>query len=157
MDSPAPPDVLVSMRWSADRSKVGLPGMLASEGKKYKAGQGMHGSLSAFDMHNTLIAAGPSFRKGYRDELPSGNTDVAPTVMTILGLTPDKAIEGRVLTEALVGSAAPAEHPRTQTLEASRDLGGVIWRQYLKVTTLSGRLYIDEGNCRSDAEQSAAK
>ena len=36
-------------------------------------------------MHNTLVAAGPDFRAGVRDPLPSANTDLAPTILWILG------------------------------------------------------------------------
>jgi hypothetical protein len=47
---------------------------------------GNHASLSPYDMHNTLVAAGPDLRRGVLDTLPSGNTDLAPTVLWILGL-----------------------------------------------------------------------
>jgi arylsulfatase A-like enzyme len=32
-------------------------------------------------MHNTCIAAGPGFRRGATDDLPTGNVDIAPTVL----------------------------------------------------------------------------
>jgi arylsulfatase A-like enzyme len=86
IDTIEAPDIVVSMRWSDDRSKTGLAGLLCSEGDKLGPGQGNHGSLSRFDMHNTLIANGPDFRRGYIDELPSGNDDVAPTVLHIIGV-----------------------------------------------------------------------
>jgi hypothetical protein len=35
----------------------------------------MHGSLSSFDLHNTLIAAGPDFKAGITSDLPSGNIE----------------------------------------------------------------------------------
>jgi len=63
-----------------------------------------------FDLHNTLVAAGPDFRKGVVDPLPSGNTDIAPTVLWILGIQPAAPMDGRVLTEALAipGPKTPA-------------------------------------------------
>src|SRR5262249_31547371 len=55
------PDVVVSMRWTADENEYGAPGMLnVMDGVK---GRGAHGSLSRFDLHNTLIAAGPDLKK----------------------------------------------------------------------------------------------
>ncbi|HLZ09953.1 MAG TPA: alkaline phosphatase family protein, partial [Chloroflexota bacterium] len=67
------PDVMVSMRWNDQTSQTGMPGMLLSSATKYHAGQGYHASLSRFDMHNTLIASGPDFKKGFVDQTPSGN------------------------------------------------------------------------------------
>jgi hypothetical protein len=49
-----------------------------------------------------LIAAGPHFKAGFIDTLPSGNVDVAPTVAALLGV-PFDAPDGRVLDEAILG------------------------------------------------------
>ncbi|MFA6044997.1 MAG: alkaline phosphatase family protein, partial [Phycisphaerales bacterium] len=95
------PDVVVAMNWNAESSDFGVPGMVVSEGRP--RGEGMHASLSPFDTHNTLIAAGPHFKQGMHSTLPSANTDIAPTVCEILGVKPDPRQTGRVLTEALVG------------------------------------------------------
>ena len=70
------------------------------------AGQrGMHGSFSIADVHNTLIANGPSFRRGATIATPSGNVDVAPTVAYLLGLSMPQA-NGRVINEALAQPAS---------------------------------------------------
>jgi hypothetical protein len=56
------PDVLVSLRWSEEKSDLGVPGtILAMDGKR---GTGVHASLSRFDLHNTLVASGPDFKAG---------------------------------------------------------------------------------------------
>lgn len=65
--------------------------------------RGMHGSFSPVDVKNTLIAYGPDFKKGYRDKLPTGNVDVAPTVARILKLNLPDA-DGRPLVEALINT-----------------------------------------------------
>src|SRR5882672_235715 len=101
VDSEDAPDVIVSLRWTGGKNKRGVPGMLASDLSGFVPGQGAHVSLSPFDMHATLIAAGPDFRSGFVDELPTGNVDVAPTVLRLLGIKPPKPMDGRVLTEAL--------------------------------------------------------
>jgi arylsulfatase A-like enzyme len=140
----AMPDVILSMRWTADLSSAGTPGMVYSDnGTK---GRGTHGSLSRYDMHNTLVAFGPDFKAGYIDEFPSGNADVAPTILHILGVKPPVKMDGRVLLEALESEAGPLGKPETKVLEAKSESGLFRWRQWLKYTTFDGAIYFDEGN-----------
>jgi arylsulfatase A-like enzyme len=148
LDSPEAPDVVVALRWSLDRSATGAPGEIWSDGLERVPGQGNHASLSATDMHNTLIAAGPDFRAGVRDPLPSANTDLTPTILWILGF-PDAAAkrDGRVLGEALVGDAPPLRSFEIKRLTARRKLAdGRVWEQYLNVSEVNGVQYFDEGN-----------
>jgi hypothetical protein len=144
------PDVLVAMRWTAERSDTGAPGLLTAEGGK--KGKGSHGSLSPFDMRNTLVAAGPDFKSGWIDELPSGNADVAPTILHLLGISPPYAMDGRVLSEALRKGEPSAEKPLTRTIEAAHELSLFHWRQYLKYTEFAGAIYFDEGNGENTAK-----
>ncbi|HTI69540.1 MAG TPA: alkaline phosphatase family protein, partial [Candidatus Limnocylindria bacterium] len=76
------PDVLVSMRWTPDLNENGAPGLIMSDDGR--RGLGTHASLSRFDLHNTLIASGPDFKPAFVSETPSGNIDIAPTVLSIL-------------------------------------------------------------------------
>jgi len=145
MDAPdTAPDLLVSFKWTDEKNEFGAPGFVLSEGGKRNAGT--HASLSRFDMHNTLIGSGPSFRAGFINELPSSNADVAPTILSILGVKPPSPMDGRVLSEALVGGKAPSGKPKTETAKASRTIGLRQWDQYLKTTTFGGAFYVDEGN-----------
>ena len=138
------PDVVVSMRWSADRNEYGAPGLLpVIEGKP---GQGSHGSLSRFDLHNTLIAAGPDFKKGFVSQLPSGNIDVAPTILFILGAAAPVHLDGRVLVEALSGAQQESPKSDERLLEGHRDLGFLSWRQFLKSISVGNAVYFEEGN-----------
>jgi arylsulfatase A-like enzyme len=109
-------------------------------------GKGSHASLSRFDMHNTLVAAGPDLKKGLVNDIASGNIDVAPTILHLLGVQPSKPMDGRVLMEALVDSAGPAPKSTTKRLDATRDLGIFRWSQYLQFTEVEGAVYFDEGN-----------
>jgi len=148
LDSPEAPDLVVSLHWTHDRSATGTPGLMASDMKSTSEKTGNHTSLSFYDMHNTLVAAGPDFRAGVRDTLPSANTDLAPTVLWILGFK-DEAIrrDGRVLGEALAGAAPPLRSFEIKRLTARRDLGdGRAWEQYLNVSEVNGVQYFDEGN-----------
>jgi len=150
LDSPQGADIVFSFRWSDTKNAVDAPGMIVAEGK---AGLGMHGSLSKFDVHNTLVAGGPDIRAGFRNEFPTGNIDVAPTILYLLGLQSPDGVDGRVLTEAFAGTELPTEKPVTKRVEASREItSGVIfkdkhtWQQYLQTTSFGGRTYFDEGN-----------
>lgn len=147
----AGPDVMISMRWTSDLNEHGAPGMFYSmDGTK---GKGSHASLSKWDMHNTLVATGPDFKRGFINQTPSGNIDVAPTILHLLGVKPPAPMDGRVLREALV-NGGPAPKATTQTIEARRDLGLIHWQQYLKFTEVDGATYFDEGNGRSSIRTS---
>jgi arylsulfatase A-like enzyme len=97
-------------------------------------------------MHNTLVGHGPDFKKGFVNYTPSGNVDVAPTILWLLGLNPPSHMDGRVLHEALVNSNEPVPETKTETLEATRDIGNFHWRQYIKVRTVGKTRYFDEGS-----------
>jgi arylsulfatase A-like enzyme len=143
--SPQAPDLVVSLRWSRDKSLLGISGLQTSDSPGKKLGN--HASLSPFDMHNTLVAAGPDFRKGVTDTLPTGNTDVAPTVLWLLGLKEEAGrMDGRILGEALAGDAPPLRSYEIKRLSASRRTAGGEWNQYLQVSEVNGVRYLDEGN-----------
>jgi predicted AlkP superfamily pyrophosphatase or phosphodiesterase len=145
-NSPAAPDIMMCFHWTSDKNDSGAPGMIVSDGAGYNAGQGMHGTLSRFDMHNTLIAAGPDFRSGITDCLPSGNVDVAPTVLWILGIKPPKTMDGRILTEALTIKGPKLKSYEPGHIGAARELDTAIWHQYLNFSEVNGTMYYEEGN-----------
>lgn len=144
------PDIVVSFQWSADTNANGAPGYIVSEsqGSNLSVGSGQkatHVSLSPFDLHNTLVAAGPDFREGYIDETPSGNVDVVPTVLRILGVKPLQATDGRVLSEALRASGeSPLKVERKELIARAALLAGE-WTQKLSISEVSGVRYFDEG------------
>jgi arylsulfatase A-like enzyme len=146
IDSDEAPDIVVSMRWTPDKNKNGTAGMIASDASSYARGQGSHVSLSPFDMHATLVAAGPHFRRGVVSTLASGNVDIAPTVLWILGLKGPRGMDGRVLTEGLTIKGPPVRSFEPRHIEAREDSGGSIWAQYLNITEVNGVRYLDEGN-----------
>lgn len=99
------PDVVVSFTWDNTAFVQGMPGI---EFESFGGQRGMHGSFGIADVHNTLIAAGPSFRRGQVLRTPSGNVDLAPTVAHVLGLAMPQA-DGRVVGEALEEASAETE------------------------------------------------
>jgi arylsulfatase A-like enzyme len=147
IDAPDAPDLVVSLRWTADKSATGAPGLQVSDLKPTSVKAGNHASLSRYDMHNTLVAAGPDFRPGVTDPLPSANTDLAPTILWLLGCKDEAArMDGRVLAEALTVEGPPLKSFETRRLTAQRDTGAGVWRQYLQVSEVNGVRYLDEGN-----------
>lgn len=138
------PDVILSLRWSAEANTYGAPGLMTTMGGT--AGKGSHASLSRFDMNNTLVAHGPDFKRGFIDDMPSGNVDVAPTILWLLGVKAPPTMDGRVLHEALAHSTVKPPKPETKTLDTSRDLGLFHWQQYLKFSSVGTTRYFDEGN-----------
>ena len=146
LNSPFAPDIVLATRWKADKSANGTPGLICSDYSKEGHELGMHGSLSRFDMHNTCIAAGPDFRQGVASDIPSGNVDVAPTVLWILGVEPAQRQSGRVLTEALAASTSARPMVQAHTLETFYRGEDFTWHQYLKYSEVNGVLYFDEGN-----------
>jgi arylsulfatase A-like enzyme len=156
IDTPGAPDVVMSMRWSAEKPdrEGALPGALLADSKAFRPGVGTHSSLSRFDMNNTLIAAGPDFKAGFRNQAPSASHDVAPTVLNILGIaTPKEGMDGRVLSEAFV-VAREADVPAVETtvLTAKRQLEKKLWQQYLKISRVGNLTYLDEANAGAGPE-----
>ncbi len=148
LDTPYAPDIVFAYRWTEDKNYFGAPGSLASEGlaASKRLGFGTHGSLSRYDLHNTLVANGPDFRAGFRDELPTANVDVAPTILHLLGIDQLQPMDGRVITEALAGQTAPPPVVEKKTLSARRKTDTIAWEQTLHVTTVNGKVYLDDGN-----------
>ncbi|MFI5335712.1 MAG: hypothetical protein ACHQ5A_02950, partial [Opitutales bacterium] len=147
IDAPEAPDLVVSLRWTVGRSANGTPGLQTSDLAPASTKLGNHASLSPYDMHNTLVAAGPDFRHGVTDTLPTANTDVAPTILWLLGLREEAAkMDGRVLGEALGVDAPALRSFELKRLTARRALDGGLWTQYLQVAEVNGVRYLDEGN-----------
>jgi arylsulfatase A-like enzyme len=96
-DHPRSAQILFSPDWTDGGNAHGIRGTVSSGGV---AG---HGSASPWDVHNTLIAAGPDLKQGATIETPSANVDFAPTFLRLLGLPVPAAMQGRPLEEALRG------------------------------------------------------
>ena len=110
-------------------------------------GKGTHGSLSHYDMNNTLVAAGPDIKKGLVNDVPSGNIDLAPTILWLLGVPqPAPAMDGRVLHEVLVPSKEAPPKVNVKKIEAVHEAGLFRWKQYLQFSEVNGAVYYDEGN-----------
>lgn len=121
---PRAADIVMSCRWDSADDGNGFPGRCdATDGQP---GQGTHGSGSPQELRCTLVAAGPSFREGVTSSLPSGNVDITPTVLRVLGVRADVPFDGRPLVEALRTGDLPeasACHGGTRVIERRRRRG----------------------------------
>jgi hypothetical protein len=113
------PDIIVSYDYDENAVIQGFKGI---EFESMFNLRGMHGSFSPIDVRSTLIAYGPDFKKGYRDKLPTGNIDVAPTVARILNLNLPDA-DGRPLVEALVNTSESVSGPVAECIYSDRVSG----------------------------------
>ncbi len=111
-------DILYSPEWTDRRNEYGFAGTSASNGV---AG---HGSSSPFEIHNTLIAAGPDIKSGATVNVPSANVDFAPTFLHMLGIAIPSSMQGRPLVEAFrVTGNVPASRV-TKMQHSARTKGG---------------------------------
>lgn len=139
------PDVVMSFRWNDSKNEFGIPGMIDADWQR-AAGKGTHATLSQFDMHNMLIAAGPDLKRGKVDDLPTGNVDLAPTILRILGITAPLKLDGRVLSEAMTDASIAEPHVESKALETTKDFSGGRWRQSLRISRAGSTIYLDQGN-----------
>ena len=151
------PDVVVAFRWTDLQNQFGVTGEIDADWQR-AAGKGTHATLSRFDMHNTLIAAGPDFKRGQTDDLPTGNVDLVPTILQILGIKVPHQMDGRILSEAVAAptSLLPAPKPEAKSIEARKDFPSGTWRQTLKISRVGSTIYLDEGNGAFVANRAAA-
>jgi arylsulfatase A-like enzyme len=138
------PDVVVALRWNPKPNRFGVPGQIITDSGR-RAGEGSHASLSEYDVHNTLFAAGPDFQQRVTTTLPSGNIDIAPTVLHILGIEPPQKLDGRVLLEGMEEKAGRIE-ALSKTIQAARKFPNGEWQQHLRVSLVGETVYVDEGN-----------
>ena len=134
------PDLAMSFSWDSHPNDAGFPGRSACV--VGPVGAGTHGGMCRHELNNTLIARGPSFRRTATIDTPTGNIDVAPTILHILGLSGGEDMDGRVLHEALADGDSPDVEHSSETHTAQ--LGN--YRQSVTVTTASGSKYLDQGN-----------
>ena len=129
-------DILVSANWNADKNEFGY------EGYTTQTGAAGHGAASPYDVHNALFAVGPDFRTETTSDAPTGNVDVAPTVLRVLGLEVVPTMTGRVIVEAFRNGPAPSSLAidRSTVVAASADGS---YRATAHLSSTDGRRYLD--------------
>jgi arylsulfatase A-like enzyme len=157
LDSPYAADIIMAMRWKPGLNEFGVPGLICADRTSDPSNKGTHATLSPTEMHNTGFAAGPDFVRGMQDSLPTGNIDIAPTILWILGVEPKQKMSGRVLTEALTVRGPEIKSCESHRTEAEWQGDGFTWRQYLEISEVNGVEYFDQGNGRQETNHAAAQ
>ncbi len=93
-------DLLAAAAWSDDENAHGWAGVV------HAGGVGGHGSASDFDLRASFVAFGPDIGRGVVSDVPTGNIDIAPTTLALLGARPADT-DGRVLSEIFAGGPLP--------------------------------------------------
>lgn len=98
-------DILVAPNWNDDKNDKGYAGT------DFSGGVAGHGGSSPYEINIALMAAGPDFRTGEISELPTSNVDIAPTVLSIYGLSKPAGMDGRAIGELLANPGAAEKRP----------------------------------------------
>jgi predicted AlkP superfamily pyrophosphatase or phosphodiesterase len=131
-------DIFFSMNWTNDENEYGFKGTTTSRGV---AG---HGSASPWDIHNTLIAAGPDLKEKIHSKVPTGNVDIAPTFLALLGIEVPETMDGRAIREAFKNGPDPESLAvSSESLEAEASLGEVNYLQRLHRSKVADSVYFD--------------
>ena len=142
-DGPRAPELAMSFGWDSRPNDAGYKGYAYSSGGR--PGQGQHGSMSRHEMNNVLLARGPSFRQGARIQSPTGNVDLAPTVLRLLEIPAPDHMEGRVIVEALAEGVDSVEWSST-TYRAERRTPSGTYCQTVRTSSVGDTTYLDEGS-----------
>jgi arylsulfatase A-like enzyme len=129
-------EILVSANWSHDRNNSGFPGSTRDGGT---AG---HGSSSPYDIHNTLMAAGPDFREHAVSDIPTSNVDLAPTLLKLLKMGAPASMSGRVIREGLRDGPALAT-VRVEHVDETVSTADHAYELTARVSIVDGRRYLD--------------
>ena len=129
-------EILVSANWNDERNAAGFPGVTT------QAGTAGHGTSSPFDVHNTLIAAGPDFREHSSSAVPTANVDLAPTILRLLGLPVPETMTGRPIEEGFVTGPAVDSIPIGHSTESAKNSDGT-YEVVAHISTVLGRRYLD--------------
>ena len=141
-DGKRSPDLVMSFNWDSSDNLHGYPGQVYSTGGS--PGLGQHGSMSRHEMNNTLICRGPSFLEGEKILSPTGNTDILPTILFLLGQEVPDHVEGRILEESLKGSDNEIIS-EMEVHEASLSTEFGTYSQEIKISSVGQSRYVDEG------------
>ena len=106
-DHPRAPDIYLALSHRDGTNAHGIGG-LSEDNAPYPEGGGCHGGLSRYELHNFLALGGSAFRQAQNVSTPTGNVDILPTALNLLGIQPDHQIDGRPLVETFADPKAVA-------------------------------------------------
>lgn len=128
--------ILVSGNWSDTANAAGVAGTTT------QGGVAGHGTTSPYDIHNTLIAAGPGVRPGARGTAPTSNADLTPTLLTLTGVPVPASMTGRTIGELHAGGSASPSPAVAQQVVSVRSADGT-YALEAHFSSVAGRRYLD--------------
>ena len=143
LEGPRAPCLAMSLRWDSTINHAGFAGHAYST--NLAPGLGQHGSMSRHETRNVLFARGPDFKQSATITTPTGNVDLAPTILHLLGLPGGAGMHGRVLQETLRGGPETVEW-HAATHEAERDTPTGHYRQAVTVSRVGETMYVEQGS-----------
>lgn len=143
LEGPRAPTLAMSFRWDSTANSAGFAGHAYST--NLTQGQGQHGSMSRHETRNVMFANGPAFKQAATIASPTGNVDLAATILHLLGLPSGGAMQGRVLEEVLAGGPEDVAWQTTQH-EAGRTTAATQYSQTISVSHVGNAMYVDEGS-----------
>lgn len=142
------PDILFYPHWTTELSEYGVPGIA-----KGTPGHG-HGGTSRYEMNATLVAYGPSFKDSTTINTPSGNIDIAPTVLHLFGQPIDPILDGRVLTEAMKDGASPGEIvPKELSFTSRAEYPDFTYEATARIARIDNTYYLRQANGTSTKKE----
>ena len=139
-------DLVVTFPWTSEPNAHGVAGTdlaCVTGGARLYASD--HGSMSPWNVRNTLFAWGAGFKRRATVRAAAGNVDVTPTILALLGVDPEPGastgLDGRVLAEAFEGGPDPetvVAETRVHTVESGA------YRAAVQVSHVDGRRYVDK-------------
>jgi len=137
-DHPRSADILTGPSWSDAENEYGWRGDVSARGV---AG---HGSSSPWDIRATFIAAGPGIKRNIVSPIPSGNIDIVPTTLALLGAPVPAGLSGRVLDEVLLAGPQPGELLlEAVPVEATVELGDMAYDLIAYRSRVGSTVYFD--------------
>lgn len=131
-------DILVDVNWSNEKNSAGY------EGTSFSRGVAGHGSLSPYEVHIALLAAGPDFKKSYESEYPTSNVDIVPTILHIHQLPVPASMEGRIMYELLSEKNTPAPPAvKKEVIKTSVFYGGGTYNLLLDQSLMGKYRYVN--------------
>ena len=145
------PDILFYPHWTSELNAYGARGI--AKGTR----QHGHGGTSPYETNAVLIAHGPSFLDDTTINTPSGNVDIAPTVLHLFGQAIDPVMDGRALTESMKEGVDPSEIvPEELSFSCMARYPDFTYEATANIARINNTFYLQQANGASKSNKKGA-
>jgi phosphonoacetate hydrolase len=135
------PEVYFTLQSDDSENQWGMPGSCYYASAAVPEGGGTHGGLHPIEMNNLLAVQGAAFKESYQSAWPASHTDIAPTILNMMGIQSPASMTGRLLAEAMTPNAGEPPEPEVFNCSVERASG----RQSLRYWRVGTSVYLDHG------------